>query len=145
MIEVMPALAASAGSAELRLVVGQHAKQMVLHGQRVKAILRRHSTSLTPGVDQVAVALVKKAGQITGGMSDPDLRDAALIAAVRRIAHHQIAAYSAAESYAEALYLEIDRHSLLATLQKKQFTDRRLAGLQNEVNQLALLVSPPPY
>ena len=145
MAEGLPTMAVSAGSPELRLAIGQHAKQTALHGQRVETILRRHGTSPKPGLDQVAAALVAKARQVMCGLSDPDLRDAALIAAVRRVAHHQIAAYSAAEGYAEALFLEIDRHSLLATLQEEQSTDRRLAGLQNGANQLALLVSPLCY
>ena len=124
MAEGLPMMAGSAGSAELRLAIGQHAGQAVQHGQRIGTILRRHGRSPRPGLDHVAAALVRKAGQVMDGMSDPDLRDAALIAAVRRITHHQIAAYSAAEGYAEALYLEIDRHSLLTVLQEKRPTDR---------------------
>ena len=135
MAEKLPMLAGSAGSSELRLVIGQHAK----------TILRRHGKSPKPGFDQVAAALVRKATQVAYGLSDPDLRDAALIAAARRVAHHQIAAYSAAEAYAEALYLEIDRQNLLAVLREEQFADRRFAGLQNGANQLALLVSPLCY
>lgn len=142
MAEGLPMLAGSAGSPELRLVIRQHAGQTAQHGRRIETILRRHGSSPKPGFDQVAAALVRKAKQVACGLSDPDLRDAALIAATRRVAHHQIAAYSAAEGYAEALYLEIDRHSLLATLQEEQSTDQRFAGLQNGANQLALLVSP---
>jgi len=55
--------------------------------------------------------------------------------------HHQIAAYSAAEGYAEALHLETDQHSLLAILQDEKSTDCRLASLQSEVNQMAFLVN----
>ena len=145
MAEELPRAAVSAGSAELRLVITRHAKQTALHGQRIEAILRRHGAGPKPGVDQVAAALIRKTGEVTSRMRDPDLRDAALIAAVRRVAHYQIAAYHAAEGYAEALRLEIDRHSLLVALQEGQSADRRLAVLQNEVNQLALLASPPCY
>lgn len=143
--ERLPVAAESAGSPELRTVIRQHARQSVLHGQQVEALLRRHSTGAQPGADQVAVALLGKVGQVMCGMADPDLRDAALIAAVRHVAHHQVAAYSTAEGYAQALSLEVDRRGLLAALQEEQFIDRRLAGLQNGVNQLALMVTPPCY
>jgi len=143
--ESMPSLAAAAGLAGLRSAMGQHAGQAMQRGQRVGAILHRHGTRPRPGVDQVAAALVRKASHIVSELFDQDLRDAALIAIVRRIAHHQIAAYGAAEIYAGALRLEIDRHGLLAALQEEKSTDRQLAGLQDEVNQLALLVSPPTY
>jgi len=145
MLEILPMMAMSAGSAELRSVLGEHAEQTVLHEQRVAAILRRHGSNRQVGADEVATVLVKKAEQIMGGVADPDLRDAALIASARRIEHHQIAAYSTAESYAKALYLEIDRHSLLVTLQEERTTDCRLASLQSEVNQAALLVGMPAY
>lgn len=141
-VEELPVLAGLAGSAELRLTIGQHAHQTAQHGRRIETILRRHGWTPRPGFDQVAAALMGKAKQVACGLSDPDLRDAAMIAAARRIAHHQIAAYSAAQGYAEALHLAIDRHSLLAILQEEQSTDRRLANLQNGANQLAFLVSP---
>lgn len=142
-IDGLPMMAASAGSIGLRSVIRQHVAQTTQHGQRVEAILRRHGTRPKPGHDQVAAALVRKAGEVMWELSDPDLRDAALIAIGQRVVHHQIAAYTAAESYAQVLYLEIDRHSLLAILQEEQSTDRWLAGLQHEVNQTALLVNPP--
>lgn len=145
MAKELPILAGSAGSAELRLVIRQHANETARHEQRIEAVLRRHDERPKPGFDQVAAALVGRAKQVACGLSDPDLRDAALIAAVRRVAHHQIAAYSAAEGYAEALYLAIDRHSLLSTLQEEQSTDQQFANLQNGANQLAFLVNPLCY
>lgn len=60
---------------------------------------------------------------------DPDLSGIALIAMGRRVMHHRIAVYSTTESHAEVLYLDTDRQS-------------RLASLQREVNQIAFLVSP---
>lgn len=117
--EGLPTMAASAGSAKLRTVIRQHAKQSILHGQQVEATLRRHGTQPKLGADEVAAALVRKTGQGMCGISDPDLRDAALIAAVRRVVHHQVAAYSAAEGYAKALYLAIDRQGLLMALQER--------------------------
>lgn len=90
----------------------------------------------------MAAALVRRAGQILDELLDADLRNAASVAVTQRIVGHRMVAYSAAESYAEALYLEIDRHRLLAILQKERFADRQLASLQNTANQIAFLVSP---
>jgi ferritin-like metal-binding protein YciE len=145
MVGALPRMAISAGSVELRRAIRRLAEQTVLHEQRAEAILRRHGSGRQADADQIAIALVKKAEQIMCGVADPDLRDAALVASVRRIEHHQIAAYSAADGYAEALFLEIDRHSLLATLQEEKITDRRLESLQSDINRLAILVSTPPY
>lgn len=139
----LSAMAVSAGSVGLRSAMRQHVAQTALHGRLAEAILRRHGTYPKPGCDQVAAALARKAGEIVRELSDPDLRDAALIATGRRVAHHQIAAYSAAERHAEALLLEVDRHRLLAILNEESSTDRRLAGLQGEANQIAFLAGRP--
>jgi len=145
LVEALPLMAASAGSVQLRLIIVRHADQTMEHSRQLEAILRRHGTGLKHDVDHVAATLVGKARQIICGLSDSDLRDAALLTALRRVVQHQIAAYSAAEGYAEALLLGIDQRDLRAILHDEQSTDRRLASLQNEVMQLALLVSPLPY
>lgn len=126
-VKALPTLALSAGSAALRSAMRKHAEQTARHEQLVEVILRRHGSSPTPDIDQVATALVKKTEQVMFEVADSDLRDAALIAMIRRIEHHQFSAYSTAEGYAKALYLEIDRHSLLIILEEERIIDRRLA------------------
>lgn len=141
----LPAMLASTGSAQLRPAVEGHTAQTADHGKRVAAILRRHDTSRSLGGDQVAAALLQSVERTVASLGNPDLHDAALIASLRRIKHHETAVCMTAAAYAAALLLEIDRRTLLGILAEKRVADRELESLEGEANQLALLVSTPAY
>ncbi len=145
MIGVLPNIAISTGSAELRKAIRQQLEVTVLHQQQLAAILQRNRVSPSSGADQVMLALVQRAERIVEKLPDRDLRDAALVAMLRRIGHNQIAAYHAVEGYAKALCLEFDRHILLACLREEEVADSMLAAFQIEANELALLVSVSFY
>lgn len=141
----LQAMPASGGSAQLRPAVEGHAAQTAEHEKRVEAILYRHGTSRKQGCDQVAAALLRSAEKTSALLDSPDLHDAALIAALRRIKHHEIVDCTMIAAYASALLLEIDRHTLLGILAEKRAADRELEGFEGGANQLALLVSTPFY
>lgn len=141
----LPTQPASGGSAQLRHAVEGHAGQTADHEKRVEAILRRHGTSRRQGCDQVAAALLRSAEKTSAFLCSPDLQDAALIASLRRIKHHEIADCTTIAAYAAALLLEIDRRTLLGILAEKRAADLELEGFEGAANQLALLVSTPAY
>jgi len=138
-------MATAAGSVEVRNAIAQQVEAAVLHKQRLEKILHRHGSRPKADSDDVAAAYVKRAEHVMHSTPDPDLRDAALISMLRRIGQYEAASLAIAEGYAETLYLGIDRHTLLASMREQEAADGRLAALQNEANQLALLVSTPPY
>ncbi len=146
--QVAPALqsmATAAGSVEVQNATGQQVKAAVLHRQQLETILHRHGGHLKAGSDEVAAAFVRRAEHVICSTPDPDLRDAALISMLRRIGQYEAAGVAAVEGYAEALYLGIDRHTLLVLMREKKVSDERLAALQDDANRLALMVSTPPY
>ena len=73
------------------------------------------------------------------------MQDAALIASLRRIKHHEIGGCTTIAAYAAALLLEIDRRTLHGILAEKRAADLKLEHLEGEANQLVLLVSTPAY
>jgi ferritin-like metal-binding protein YciE len=144
-IEALPRMATSAGSAELRHTVERHAARTVRHKDQIETLLRRHGASRRVRADGVAPALLQKAETLLTLVGDPDLRDAALITSLRSIEHHEIASYISVAAFAKALSLEIDRHTLLAILVEERTAGRELESLEGRVNELALLVSTPAY
>lgn len=141
----LPALSAPTGSVQLRPAIERQAAQTADHEKRLDAILRRHRTSGRLGSDQIAAALLLGAEKTSALFSDLDLHDAALIASLRRIKHHEIAACMTVAAYAAALLLEIDRRTLLGILAEKRVADRELESFEDEANQRAFLVSTPAY
>lgn len=141
----LPAMLAPVHSAPLRLAVEGHASQTADHEKRLEAILRRRGTRPRQGHDQVAVALLRSAEKTSALLCSPDLHDAALIASLRRIKHHEIADCTTIAAYAAVLLLEIDRRTLLVILAEKRAADLELERFEGGANQLALLVSTPAY
>lgn len=138
-------MATAAGSVEVRDAIAQQVEDAVLHKEWLEKILHCHGRRPEAGSDEVAAAYVKRAEHVMQSTPDPDLQGAALILMLRRIGQYEATGLAVAEGYADTLYLGIDRHTLLASMREQRAADGRLAALQNEVNQLALLVSTPSY
>lgn len=108
-------------------------------------MLTAHGALNPAGADPAAAALLHKAESFAAQVGDADLRDAALLSVLHRVAHHGIAACTAASSHAKALSLLIDRHALTAMLGELRAVERDLADMEEQINQLALTVSLPAY
>jgi ferritin-like metal-binding protein YciE len=68
--------------------------------------------------------------------ADPDVLDAALIAAAQRVEHYEIAGYGCAATYARTLGAnKIDR-LLRQTLEEEEATDRKLTELAESMVNL---------
>lgn len=145
MAPALLAMAAAAGSAEVKTSIGQQMEMAVLHRRRLEIVLQQHCASPKPDIDKLATAFVRRAEHIMRSAPDQDLRDAALVSLLRRIGQYEVAGFATAEGYADTLYLGIDRQTLLVCMHEHKVSDERLAAMQTEANRLALLVSTPPY
>jgi ferritin-like metal-binding protein YciE len=84
--------------------------------------------------------LLEEGNEVLEEDADPDVRDAALIAAAQRVEHYEIAAYGTARTYAKQL--GFDRHAelLQQTLDEEGETDKKLTMLaETRVNREAQL------
>ena len=61
--------------------------------------------------------------------ADPDVKDAALIAAAQRVEHYEMAAYGTVCAYAKQLKLAPVLDLLKATMSEEVATDKALSGL----------------
>lgn len=142
---VLPIIAPLVASVQFQSLVDQQAVQAAKHQSRLATMLTAHRALNHAVVDAPAAALLHKAESFAAHVGDADLRDAALLPVLRRVAHHGIAACTAATGHAKALSLLIERHALTAMLGELRATERDLADMEEEINQLALTVSLPAY
>lgn len=142
---VLPIVAPFVASVQLRSLVDRQAEQAAKHRLRLATVLTPHGALNLAGADPVAAALLRKAESFAAQVGDADLRDAALLSVVRLVAYHGIAVCTAASGHAKALSFLIDRHALTAMLGELRAAERDLADMEEEINQLALLVSLPAY
>lgn len=83
--------------------------------------------------------IVEEARSLAGDAEQGAVRDAAIITAIQKVEHYQIAAYGAAASYARLLGEEDVADQLVHTLEEEQGADRRLTALaEGFVNERAL-------
>jgi ferritin-like metal-binding protein YciE len=83
--------------------------------------------------------IVEEARALTADAEKGAIRDAAIISAVQKVEHYQIAAYGAAASYARLVGEEDIADQLAHTLEEEQGADRRLTALaEGFVNERAV-------
>ena len=83
--------------------------------------------------------LLAEGEKIMTAMADSDVLDAALIAAVQRVEHYEIAGYGCAKTYARLLGRDDDVALLQETEDEEGETDRRLTDLAERVINLDAL------
>jgi ferritin-like metal-binding protein YciE len=78
-------------------------------------------------------AIVREADRWARMVSDPDCRDAGLIASAQRVEHYEIAVYGTLATWAKQLGLEEDQRTLHAILEEEKRTDEKLTDLAKRV------------
>jgi ferritin-like metal-binding protein YciE len=84
--------------------------------------------------------IIRENDEIVQEVSDPDVRDAALITAAQRVEHYEVAGYGTARAYAEQLGVDGDISDMLSqSLEEESRTDDRLTRIAEEhINSLAV-------
>lgn len=141
----LPALGTSAQSTQLRSLIERQAAQAMKGQLRLTTVLTIHGAFDHAVADPVVAALLQRAESFSAQVGDADLRDAALLSVLRCVAHHGVAACTVTMGHAKTLSLAIDCHTLNAMLGEARSTERDLADLEGEINQVALTVSVPAY
>jgi ferritin-like metal-binding protein YciE len=83
--------------------------------------------------------LIKEGEKAIDADADPEIKDAALIAAAQRVEHYEIAAYGTARAFAERLGRTDVAQLLGETLEEEKMADRKLNDLaERGINQEAV-------
>lgn len=134
-IQVLPEMAAAAGSGELRSALETHLKTTRMHTQRIEEICT--DLGIDPfgrrcmgmeGLGGEAVQVIRRGG-------DPIPLEAALIGATQRIEHYEIAAYGTARAHARQLGFMKAADLLGESLEEESRFDELLTGIaENRIN-----------
>lgn len=138
-------LATLVSARDLKKGVTQLIDNTARHEQQLAGILHQHGVRPKKGVDQVTACFVKRIEQIVRSMIDQDLRDVAFVSVLQQNSQYQSVSLDVLASYAEVLYLGLDRHTLLVCAREQKADADYVSTLQDGADQLALLVSPPSY
>jgi len=139
LVDALPKMAEKASHDELRTAFEQHLSQTQEHVRRLETIFDNLGEKPTGKECKGMKGLIEEGEDILKEDGDPDVKDAAMIAAAQRVEHYEIAAYGTVRTYADQLGLNDHAQLLQRTLDEEGNTDKRLNQLaMRKVNRDAL-------
>lgn len=134
-IEALPKMIDSAKSQELKNAFREHLEMTRVQVERVKEIFVNIGQNPGGKVCTAMQGIISEGQELISETKDPEVLDAALIAAAQKIEHYEIAGYGTARTYADLLGDEDARDMLQNTLEEEKNTDKRLTELAvNSIN-----------
>lgn len=138
LVEALPKMAKAASSDELRNGFETHLKETEQHVERLKQVFESIGQTARAKTCEAMKGLVEEGSEIIEKDADPDVKDAALIAAAQKVEHYEIATYGTLATWAKLLGQKQALKLLLQTLEEEKATDQKLTEVaESMVNQAA--------
>jgi ferritin-like metal-binding protein YciE len=134
----LPTMVGAASSPELARAFSEHLDQTRIHIERLELIFKQLNQNPTGQHCRGMEGLIAEGQDRIDEGVNPEVLDAALIAAAQRIEHYEIAAYGCARTYARLMNLDEDAELLQRTLNEEGEADRKLTDLaERGINEAA--------
>jgi ferritin-like metal-binding protein YciE len=135
LIEALPKMAAAAHSTQLKSAFKTHLEETKQHKQRLEAAFRQLGLEPEAQTCEAMEGLIAEGSEVIEMDGDPDVKDAALIAAAQRVEHYEIAGYGCVRTFAGRLGKASVQHLLQQTLNEEAHADKLLTQIaENFIN-----------
>ncbi len=129
--KALPKMAKAASSDELKQAFTGHLETTKQQIERLERIFESMELRTRGKTCEAMKGLVEEAKEMMEEIENPQVRDAALIAAAQKAEHYEIASYGSLAAFAQALGKDEAAQLLHQTLEEEKQTDQNL-------NQIAL-------
>ena len=129
LLGMLPNIIAATSSNELRESLMQHTKETEGQVQRLEQILTKLGEQASGRYNKAADALLTEAKELAQMKGEPDVIDAALVAAQQKFEHNEIASYGTAVTFAKLLGDRQAAELLAKTLDEEEKMDKHLSEL----------------
>jgi ferritin-like metal-binding protein YciE len=129
LVKALPKMAKAAGSPELRKGFEKHLKQTETHVSRLEQVFESMDETVRAKTCKAMEGLVEEGSEIIKEDADPEVKDAALIAAAQKVEHYEIATYGTLVTWAKQLDQKTAERLLSQTLDEEKATDEELSQL----------------
>ena len=136
-VKALPDMIKAANNQELVKGFETHLQQTKGHASKVEGLLREHTGNAKTQTCKVIDALVAEAQQTIKDVTQPEVRDVALIRAAQQVEHHEIAVYGGLRRWAAILELAQDATTLKSIEAEEGQTDQLLSKMAESINQMA--------
>lgn len=127
--EALPKMAEKAHNPSLKQAFENHLRQTEKHIERLESIFEHRGIQPEREKCDSMVGLIKEGSAVLSAEGDPDVLDAALIAAAQRVEHYEIAGYGTTRAFAHQLGDEYSAELLEQTLDEEKQTDQQLTEI----------------
>jgi ferritin-like metal-binding protein YciE len=130
--KALPKMADAAHSPALKAAFQEHFRQTEGQVSRLEQVFRSLGKSARSKTCEAMKGLIEGGEEAISAKGDPDVKDAALIAAAQRVEHYEIAGYGTVRTFAQRLG-RLDAAGLLQqTLDEEAATDKKLTALAEQ-------------
>lgn len=126
LVQALPKMASAASNRDLQEAFEDHLEDTHEQIQRLNSIFSELNVAATGKTCQAMAGLVKEGEEAIQEHSDPDVRDAALIAAAQRVEHYEMAGYGTVRAFAKQLGFGNQADLLQQSLDEEGAADKRL-------------------
>ena|ERR1043165_6856924 len=138
--KALPKMAAAAHSTGLRSAFEQHLRETQNQVTRLERVFKIMGKSAQSKTCAAMKGLIKEGDEAISAKGDPNVKDAALIAAAQRVEHYEIAGYGTAKAFAKRLGRQDAAQILQESLSEEQAADSKLNQLaEQSVNPQAAM------
>jgi len=132
LVTALPKMAAAAHSSALKAAFQQHLRETQNHVSRLEQVFRQFGKTANAKTCEAMKGLVTEGEEVISASGDPNVKDAALIAAAQRVEHYEIAGYGTARTFAQRLGRDAVAQLLQETLDEEAATDEKLTTLAEQ-------------
>jgi ferritin-like metal-binding protein YciE len=129
LIDALPKMADAAHEADLKMAFQDHLQQTRNQKQRLDQVFRLLGHQPEGETCEAMKGLIEEGEKIISANGDPEVKDAALIAAAQRVEHYEMAGYGCVRTFCARLGKQDAAHLLQETLDEEAETDKRLTQI----------------
>jgi len=129
LVEALPRMASLVQHPQLRQALNSHLEETKRQRDRLDQLLLGYGLDKHEYEDGSMRAIIREAERWAKMVSDPDARDAGIIASAQRVEHYEIAVYGTLAAWARQLALREDERVLHAILAEEKRADEKLSRL----------------
>ncbi len=134
LLKALPKMAKAATAKSLKNGFESHLKQTREHVARLKKVCQQVKASPGGKTCKGMQALIEEGNEVISENAEPEVKDAALIAAAQRVEHYEMAGYGCVRTYAKLLGYKQAEKTLQKTLDEEGATDKKLTQLAERIN-----------
>ncbi len=135
--KALPELIEKSTDSELSAAFRTHLEETRGHVSKVQQLLENNDGKTDTETCKVIDGLTTEASDTIKDVTDPSIRNIALIGAAQQVEHHEIAVYGTLRRWAELLGLTDDSRVLLSIEKEEANADKLLTQISERVNVLA--------